>query len=216
MFAAFREILEKHLPPESLDIVLKWTEEYPFHLTITRKRQSKYGDYRPPQNGRGHRISVNHDLSPFEFLITYLHELAHLRVQEKYRKRVKPHGPEWQAEYGRLLKPLLDRNVFPAEVAAVLSDMIASGFSLPSLKTRLSRALKALNGPNNSWFLEDLPQNALFAVSGGRVFRKQQRMRKRYRCLCLNNRRMYLVDPLMEVFLLEETEANSSGPLPGR
>ena len=39
------------------------------HLRITGMRASS-GDYRPP-TGNGHQITVNHDLNPFAFLITF-------------------------------------------------------------------------------------------------------------------------------------------------
>jgi SprT protein len=45
-------------------------------------RSSKLGDYRPPQRGLPHRISVNHNLNQHEFLITLIHEMAHLLCWE--------------------------------------------------------------------------------------------------------------------------------------
>ena len=39
-----------------------------------------------------HRISVNGNLNKYSFLITLIHELAHLLTFTQYKNRVDPHG----------------------------------------------------------------------------------------------------------------------------
>ncbi|HAD34265.1 MAG TPA: hypothetical protein DCF44_07170 [Chitinophagaceae bacterium] len=41
-------------------------------------------------------MSVNGNLNSYHFLITLLHEIAHMLVWEQFRNRVKPHGLEWK------------------------------------------------------------------------------------------------------------------------
>ena len=54
--------------------------------------------WKPGTRGRGrphHRISVNENLNPYAFLITLLHEVAHMTTWEKHRlrmRRCRPHG----------------------------------------------------------------------------------------------------------------------------
>ena len=86
------QALSSFLPEGSFEEVVAYIKQYRVHLTITRKRKSVLGDYRHAFAGKNHRITVNGDLNPYEFLITLLHELAHLLTFEQYRHRVEAHG----------------------------------------------------------------------------------------------------------------------------
>ena len=84
-----RKILLKHLPEAALEPIIALQENYGFSLVITNPRSTKFGDYRPPQRGSNyHRISVNGDLNPFQFLVTLLHEIAHLIAWERHKNRL--------------------------------------------------------------------------------------------------------------------------------
>src|SRR6185295_15910601 len=87
--------IRSFVPEDAVDIVVRWISEYKMILTITNTRQSVFGDYRWPQGTKGHRISVNGDLNPYAFLITLVHEMAHLTSWERYRNTVSSHGKEW-------------------------------------------------------------------------------------------------------------------------
>ena len=52
--------------------------------------------------------------------------------------------------------------------------------------------------------LEDVPDNAIFTINRGRIFRKGPQLRKRFKCLDLNNHRHYLISPIAEVELVPE------------
>jgi len=78
-----KEILAQYIPEEAIDKVLNRIIEKKVHLKITRGRRTKLGDYRPPVRHSNHRISINHDLNPYAFLITFIHEFAHLLVTLK-------------------------------------------------------------------------------------------------------------------------------------
>lgn len=80
-----------------------WIVHKNIHLRITGMRASKLGDYRPHPTGNGHQITVNHDLNPFAFLITFTHEVAHLVCYERYGHRHEPHGREWKRHFRELL-----------------------------------------------------------------------------------------------------------------
>ena len=84
-----RSILQKYIPVDAVDMVFEMIRQYKVHLKVSRKRSSKLGDYRSPHNGNGHQITVNHDLNPYAFLITLVHEFAHLLTWEKYRNKVR-------------------------------------------------------------------------------------------------------------------------------
>ena len=59
---------------------------------VKKSRSSKYGDYRPPLKGSNHLITINYDMNKYAFLITLVHEIAHLTNWNKHKDKVKPHG----------------------------------------------------------------------------------------------------------------------------
>jgi len=109
----YKSILKKYLPEQSVDLIYDWLQQYNIHLKVSRARSSKLGDYRPPQNGKGHQVTVNHDLNRYAFLITLVHEIAHMLVWEKHGNRVKAHGREWKDVYRQMMVPFIERELFP-------------------------------------------------------------------------------------------------------
>ena len=112
--------LQSYLPPGSFEEVLFYLQHYKVHLTITRQRQSILGDYRHASSGKTHRISVNSNLNKYAFLITLLHELAHLFTYEQFGHRVQAHGKEWKNEFSKILARFLLHKVFPPDVEKAL------------------------------------------------------------------------------------------------
>src|SRR5436189_2128689 len=115
------DYLQKFLPPGTYDAVLQYLQHYKVHLTVARERKSILGDYRHRTHHENHRISVNGNLNKFSFLITLLHELAHLLTYEQYGNKVMAHGKEWKMIYGQLLQQFLQDNIFPPVVEKELS-----------------------------------------------------------------------------------------------
>src|ERR1700750_981029 len=97
------DTLQHYLPPNTYEPVLAYLQRYHVHLTVARERKSILGDYRHRVQDKNHRISVNGNLNPFSFLITLLHELAHLLTFEKWGNKVASHGKEWKTVFGQLL-----------------------------------------------------------------------------------------------------------------
>ena len=104
--------LNSFLPAGSFDQVTNYLLQYKVHLTITRERQTILGNYRNKHSDKNHRISVNGNLNKYSFLITLLHELAHLLAHEKYGHRIQPHGKQWKDEYGKILKEFIPMKIF--------------------------------------------------------------------------------------------------------
>src|ERR1043165_2520842 len=105
--------LQNYLPPDTYEPVLNYLHFYKVHLTVARERKSILGDYRHQTHDMNHRISVNGNLNKYAFLITLLHELAHLLTFEKFGNRVQSHGKEWKTIFGKLLAQFIEHNVFP-------------------------------------------------------------------------------------------------------
>ena len=108
-------VFQKYLPAPSLHYCLSLWQQYEFDFKVTRPRQSKFGDFRT-QPGHRERISVNGDCNPYSFLITYLHEVAHLITYRKHNRKAAPHGREWKDNFRELLQPVLNETVFPISI----------------------------------------------------------------------------------------------------
>ena len=195
-------LITKYIPATTVPIVVNWIIEYKIVLTITEKRNSLLGDYRHPYGASGHRISVNGDLNQYAFLITFIHEMAHLMCWEKHRGKVKAHGGEWKMIYSFLLKDFFAQNIFPEQLITPLkrytSDPSASTCNDPHLMKALRQFDKRIN-----LLLEDLLKDELFKTHDGRVFKKGERIRVRYKCLEVKTNRIYLFHPAHEVKKVE-------------
>ena len=193
------QILAEYLPEGAIDRVYDWIRSYKVHFRITRARTTKLGDYRPPAGRSSHRISVNHNLNPYAFLITFVHEMAHLIVHEKYGRRVQPHGREWREEYRDLMLPFLDGEIFPSDIRPVLRRSLINTKASSTNELALSRVLLRYDKPSHHNRLEELGEGQTFQTENGRIFRKGERIRTRYKCLNLQNNRYYLFHPLTPV-----------------
>ncbi len=192
--------LESYLPKDSFKQVAYFLQHYKVHLTITAQRQSVLGDYRNAAGGKNHRISVNGSLNKFSFLITLLHELAHLLAFENHGNRIQPHGREWKYIYSNLLKDFINRKIFPQDIESALSDSVQNPAASSCAEEGLMRVLRRYDErKENSLLLEEVPRGAYFRTRDGRVFRKGEKLRKRFRCTEKNTGLVYLISPLFEV-----------------
>jgi len=192
--------LSRYLPAGTEALVMHYLEHYRVHLTITKKRQTLLGDYRHPVPGRSHRISVNGNLNPYAFLITLLHELAHLITFEQFGPRVSAHGAQWKKCYGVLLAELLSQVALPDELQVELKRSLNNPAASSCAEESLMRVLKKYDTPKaGSFLLEQLQQGESFKIADGRVFVKGEKLRKRYKCLEQRSGALYLFSPIYEV-----------------
>lgn len=190
--------LQAHLPRNAWPVVYNWLRRNPVQVRISPPRTTKLGDYRVATRTLHHRISVNSDLNRYAFLVVLIHEFAHYTTFQKYRRH-EPHGAEWKAEYKRLMRPFLTREVFPADVLRMLILHLNDAPSSSCTDHGLMRVLRRYDREPRP-FLEELEPNTVFRFNQ-KLFVKGPQLRKRFRCRCLNNRRIYLIDPTAEVQL---------------
>lgn len=194
------EAIKRYIPGKAAQVVLDYLHQHKVHLTVTKDRKSVLGDYRHATSYDNHRISVNGTLNKYSFLITLIHELAHLITFTQYKNRVDPHGKEWKKIYGELLKDFLIPDIFPNDILQYLKnslhDLPASSCSDESLM----RALRKydVNGAGLV-MVEQLDEGKLFDAGKGKLFRKGKKLRKRFQCEELATGRMYLFSPIYEV-----------------
>jgi len=194
------QALGKYLPEGTLDKVLPWLTDHKIHLTITRERQTVLGDYRQPDRHSGHRISINGNLNKYAFLLTLLHEIAHMDTFLQFGSRVASHGKEWKKRYADILKQFTGRGYLPHDVEIAVGHYVKNPAASSCGDDNLFRVLKKYDPPvDGHCFVEDLAEGALFKTKDGRVFRRGMKIRKRYKCLDLTTKREYFFSPVYEV-----------------
>lgn len=193
-----KQILSKYLSPPAVDKILVLLNKHRVVLRISRARSSKLGDYRPPRNGLPHRISVNHNLNPHEFLITLIHELAHLECWLEFGKHAKPHGREWNLLFKKLLNDFNEPDLFPENIRQAIALYTHPGTSLHQGNDVLKRALKLFDPIADLLTVEAIANGEIF-IFRKRRYRKIQLVRKRIKCMCLNDNRLYSFVPFTQV-----------------
>jgi SprT protein len=197
------KILEKYLPVAAAPIISRWIDHFQCEFKISRNRNTKFGDYRPPHAGKGHRISVNYDLNPYAFLVTTVHEFAHLYTWNLHQHKVKPHGLEWKHNFKRMMQPFFEQHIFPLDIHHAIMRYLDNPAASSCADLNLFRTLKKYDRLiENKLTVEKVPIYNLFKWKDGRVFRREELLRKRYRCTELSTRKIYLFSPVAEVELV--------------
>lgn len=196
------QALQQFLPPGAFEPVTLYLVQYKVHLTITRERETLLGDYRKAVDGKNHRISVNGNLNPYAFLITLLHELAHLLSFDNYGHRIAAHGKEWKNEYSKILTQFLLHKLFPQDIEKALLKSLQNPAATTCGEEHLTRVLRKYNAKKNKHGLlmvEELGDGILFRTKDGRVFKRIEKLRKRYKCIEVKTGTVYLFNALYEV-----------------
>ncbi len=198
-----RDSLLKYVPEDVVDDCIEWIRTHRITVRIKRSRQSKYGDYMPPVAGENHKITINHDLNKYAFLITFTHEVAHLLCFNKHGNRVMPHGAEWKREFKNLLIPFLYKGVFPEDIKKAVIGYIKDPAASSCTDLHLQKALSLYNAKKEGWqHLEDLSEGSTFKTTSGKVFIKGKKLKKNFECIEATHRHKYFIHPLMEVCLV--------------
>jgi len=186
------QALAAYLPDGSFEQVVTYLHQYKVHLTVTKERKRVLGNYAHLPSDNIHRITVNGNLNPFEFLITLLHELAHLLTWVQYQRKAAPHGKEWKQQYGVLLIDFF--NFFPPDVQVVLRTYIQNPAATANGETALLLALRQYDQPkkDGSMMLAHLPQGARFNYEQNGLFEIVKKRRTRYECVQLTTGKRYL------------------------
>lgn len=190
--ARIAEVLAKYVPQGTDRVFAEMVEHYKFHLTITRPRNSKLGDYRAPHGKQGHRITVNGSLNAYAFAITFIHEVAHLVVWERHRHTVAPHGQEWKSAFQELMRPFLRPEVFPPDVLNALARHMRDPASSTVQDHALMRVLSRYDDHTHLVTVDTLAEGEVFLLNN-RQFKRGERLRKRFRCTEMATNRHYLV-----------------------
>lgn len=194
--------LQKYLPERAVVPCLELIKKNGVHLKIVNHRVTRHGDYRRMPNGM-HQITVNASLNQYRFLITLIHEIAHLVAFEKFGRRIKPHGQEWKRTFQHLMVPFIRPEVFPSQLLPIIAQHFKNPKASSSTDARLSIALKTYDaGERQKSYVYELPKGSTFRLYNGKLFKKGNKKVKRYECVELATGRLYLFQPNAEVELV--------------
>ena len=194
--------LQKYLPERAVASCAELIEQNHVHLKIVNERLTRHGDYRRMPNGN-HQITVNATLNKYRFLITLVHEIAHLVAFEKFGRRIKPHGREWKKIFQYMMLPFIRPEIFPPSLLPLLATHFRNPKASSSTDAQLSIALKAFDqGQIDRTYVYEIPLGSTFRIYNGKVFKKGNQRVKRYECVEMATGKMYLFQPNAEIELI--------------
>src|SRR5690554_1121702 len=195
------EILEKYIPQAATAAIFDLIKTHKVHLKIVHERVTRHGDYRKMANGQ-HQITVNASLNKYRFLITLVHEIAHLEAFMKFGSNIKPHGVEWKRTFQILMLPFLRPEIFPSQLLPLLARHFKNPKASSDTDATLSLALKQFDPENDKNYIFEIPMGGQFRLYNGRIFKRGKRRVKRYECLEVSTGKIYLFNPNAEVEFL--------------
>ena len=196
------EVFSRFVPEPAVAYCDKLYKKLNFEFKIKKARNTKQGDYRYNYLSGRQIISINNDLNPYAFLVTYLHEVAHLIAFKEYGRKIQPHGKEWKRCFTEISEPMLNSSVFPAPVLTALKNYFKNPKASSCSDPRLYQVLKEYDVAGNKILLNQIKVGQQFTFNG-RTFEKLEKKRTRSVCKELSNGRKYLIAEIAEVEPLE-------------
>lgn len=195
-----KEVFYNYLPAAAVDYCFQLWIKHDFHFKVSRKRNTKLGDYRYYINEKSHTITVNGDLNPFSFLVTYLHEVAHLLVTVNHKRNVDPHGDEWKSEFKKVADPMLNTTVFPSFILTAFKKYLYNPKASSCSDPELLKALNYFDEESDDKYLGDVEAGKIF-IFNNRQFVKESVRRTRVLCKELQTGKKYLISKMAKVNL---------------
>ncbi|OBQ56055.1 SprT-like domain-containing protein [Tamlana sp. s12] len=196
-----QDTLQNYIPKKAVPQILQLLEHEHLTVKIKNERKTRHGDYKRLPNGK-HQITVNSNLNCYRFLITLVHEIAHLEAFNTYGKFIKPHGKEWKYTFQRLMLPFLNPEVFPMDLLPLLARHFKNPKASSDTDTHLSLALKQFDEPNDKTYIFEVPMGHHFKIYNGKIFKMIKKRVKRFECVEVKSGKVYLFSPNAEVELL--------------
>lgn len=197
------DTLLKYLPEHAVKPVFELIVQNGVHLKIVNERTTRHGDYRKGHTGK-HEITVNGSLNKYRFLMTLIHEIAHLVAFEKFGRNIKPHGNEWKHTFQQLMVPYIRPEIFPSGLLPLLARHFRNPSASSDTDATLALALKQFDTPSDKNYVFEIPYGSLFRIHNGKIFKKIALRVKRYECQEMKTGRIYLFNPNAEVELLPQ------------
>ena len=190
------KLFEK-IPEASLEYVKSLILSENITIKLKKSRKTKHGDFSVKKNGLC-MITINDDLNQYRFLITLIHEISHYKAYEKYGPYIKPHGVEWKNIFKNLLLPIINSEVFPNDILRPLAIYAKNPKASSDTDLNLSLALNRYN-INQYDYVFGLSNGSVFKASNDSVYLMIKKLRKRYECMDVLTKKLYLFSPNVKI-----------------
>ena len=198
------QILSQRIPPLAVSYAIQLWEKEPFSFKTTATRKTKLGDFRYSRDRKIQTITINVDLNPYQFLLTYIHEVAHLHAFLRFGITISPHGAEWKSTFKQLMTPLLSSEFFPTDLLIPLRKHMKNPKASSAADLFLMKEMSKYDDKSHNAeiiFLSDVKPGNRFLLSG-REFEKGETRRTRVLCKEVKSGKKYLIAQLAKVKLL--------------
>ncbi len=199
------EVFSRFVPKPAVNYCVKLYQNLGFEFKVKKARQTKMGDYRFNPGTDKHTITVNNDLNQYAFLVTYLHEVAHLIAFKKFGRSILPHGSEWKLSFSEVSKPLLNEEVFPKNILNALVKYFKNPKASSCSDPVLYQILKDYDGPSETILLKEIQIGRSF-VFNKKIYVKLETKRTRSICQEVVTHKKYMISEIAEVFPRNEEE----------
>jgi SprT protein len=197
-----KAVFERFVPEAAVSYCEKLWDYFGFEFKIKKSRQTKLGDYRYDPRSKKSTITINNDLNQYSFLVTYLHEVAHLYTFEKHGRKAAPHGKEWKMSFKKIAEQVLNERVFPSEILLALQNYFKDPKAASCSDPVLYNILRKYDGSSDFIPLSKVAVGSSFEFNG-KSYRKLEKKRTRSVCLALESGRKYLISEIAQVKELE-------------
>ena len=191
-------VVQHYVPDAAIPILSKYFIYWKVNLAIVPRRNTKHGDFRMLSKGV-HRISVNNYSNPYRFLITLIHEIAHLVAFKDFGISIKPHGKEWKSCYKKLMIPFLNPKIFPKDLLNLLVFHFKNPRASTDVDFNLVIELNKFDLETEKNYIFELDFGTIFEIHNGRTFVLVSRRKKRYECKEVSTEKKYFFSPHAQV-----------------
>ena len=190
------KVFEK-IPEASSEYVKSLIFSENLTIKLKKSRKTKHGDFSVKKNGLC-MITINDDLNQYRFLITLIHEISHYIAYMNHGPFIKPHGVEWKNIFKNLLLPIINPEIIPNDVLKPLAIYAKNPKASSDTDINLSLALNRYNINQNNYVFT-LSNGSVFKASNERVYVMINKLRKRYECMDIITKKLYLFSPNVKI-----------------
>lgn len=181
-----------YLPISSHDYCKDLLAKNPIRCYLSQARTSKWGDFR----FKGPIITINKNLPPSLFLLTFLHELAHFHAYLSFGRKISPHGKEWKTTFQHLVHPMTTIGAFDELNSVVQEHMKRPKATIGADAALHSAALRAMGMTGKN--VSQLSPGDKFMFRNGE-YQVEMTLRKRIRCIQLSSGKRFLFQPSVQI-----------------
>ena len=190
------KVFEK-IPEASSEYVKSLIFSENLTIKLKKSRKTKHGDFSIKKNGLC-MITINDDLNQYRFLITLIHEISHYIAYMNHGPFIKPHGVEWKNIFKNLLLPIINPEIIPNDVLKPLAIYAKNPKASSDTDLNLSLALNRYN-ISQCDYVFNLSNGSVFKASNERIYVMIKKLRKRYECMDVITKKLYLFSPNVKI-----------------